>query len=245
VPEEQLHGGFVSEVVRVGDTVRRRPGRNSVFVHRVLELLERAGWDGAPRFLGLDEKCREILSFVDGRAAWRPHLRAQVGADASLAAAAELMRRFHDVTAGTMLAGDCEVVCHNDLSPKNTVYRDSGPGLRPVAFIDWDLAAPGSRIHDLAHMCWQFVGLGPQIEDAARAARQVRLVCDAYRLADRSAVVDTILWWQDRCWRGIQAGAEGGDPAMTRLHDAGAAESVRQQHHWVARHRAELQAELR
>jgi len=58
-------------------------------------------------------------------------------------------------------------------------------------------------------------------------------------------VIDTILWWQDRCWRGIQVGAAAGDPAMTRLHATGAAEPVRQQHHWVARHRAELQAALR
>lgn len=88
-------------------------------------------------------------------------------------------------------------------------------------------------------------GLGPQIEDTAQAGRQVRIICDAYRLADRAALVDTILWWQDRCWRGIQAGAAAGDPAMTRLHDSGATQEVRQQHGWVARHRTELQAALR
>ena len=245
VPEELLRGGFVTEVVRVGDTVRRRPGRNSVFAHRVLDLLEQAGWAGAPRFLGLDEQGREVLSFLDGYVAWQPRQLAEVGTDGSIAAAAELLRQFHDLTAGTAVAGGCEVVCHNDLSPRNTVYRDDGAGLRPVAFIDWDLAAPGSRIHDLAHMCWQYVGLGPQLEAAGQAARQVRLVCDAYRLANRNAVVDTILWWQDRCWRGIQAGAAAGDPAMTRLHGTGATESVRQQHRWVARHRAELGAVLR
>lgn len=49
---------------------------------------------------------------------------------------AGLVREFHDLTAGSTLAGDAEVVCHNDLSPKNTVYRDPGTGLRPVAFID-------------------------------------------------------------------------------------------------------------
>lgn len=35
-----------------------------------------------------------------------------------------------------------EVVCHNDLSPKNTVYRDTGGQLLPAAFIDWDIAGP-------------------------------------------------------------------------------------------------------
>jgi len=60
-------------------------------------------------------------------------------------------------------------VCHNDLAPNNTVYSrngagpgDGGAGLRPVAFIDWDLAGPGRRIHDVAHVCWQYLGLGPR-----------------------------------------------------------------------------------
>ena len=48
-----------------------------------------------------------------------------------LAEVARLVRQFHDLTAGTPLAGDQEVVCHNDLSPKNTVYRDDREGMRP------------------------------------------------------------------------------------------------------------------
>jgi hypothetical protein len=244
VPEELLRGGFVTQVVRIGDTVRRRPARNAEFVHRLLECLERAGWDGAPRFTGVDEQGREILSFLPGHVPLQPAEHMRVRSDDSLAAAAGLVRQFHDLTAGTSLAGSCEVVCHNDLSPRNTIYRDRAGVLQPVAFIDWDIAAPGKRIHDIAHVCWQYVGLGPQIEDAARACRQVRIICDAYGLADRAAVVDTILWWQDRCWRGIRAAAATGDPSMTRLHDSGVTQEVRQQHEWVARHRAELQAAL-
>jgi thiamine kinase-like enzyme len=38
-----------------------------------------------------------------------------------------------------------ETVCHNDLTTWNTVFR---AGL-PVAFIDWDTAAPGPRAFDL------------------------------------------------------------------------------------------------
>jgi aminoglycoside phosphotransferase (APT) family kinase protein len=245
VPEELLHGGFVTEVVRVGDTVRRRPGRNAEFVHRLLEWLERAGWDGAPRFTGVDEQRREVLSFLPGHVPLQPAEQRCVRSDDSLAAAAELVRQFHDLTAGTSLADGCEVVCHNDLSPGNTVYRERAGVLQPVAFIDWDIAGPGKRIHDVAHVCWQYAGLGPQIEDTARACCQVRIICDAYGLADRAAVVDTILWWQSRCWRGIQAGAAAGEPAMMRLHDSGATQEVRQQHAWVAMHRAELQAALR
>ncbi|TDD65042.1 trifolitoxin immunity protein [Actinomadura darangshiensis] len=238
--ESSLPGGFVNVSVRVGDTVRRQPVARSPFVHRLLGLLERAGWDGAPRFLGVDDQGREVLSFVDGHVAWEPVQPFGVDSDESLARVAELVREFHDLTAATDLAGDEEVVCHNDLSPKNTVYRNLGAGLRPVAFIDWDVATPGRRIHDVAHLCWQYVGLGPGIVDVGEAARRVRLVCDAYRLVDRGELVDVILWWQDRCWRGIAAAAAAGDPAMVRLREAEVVGEVQAAYAWVEQHHVEL-----
>lgn len=39
---------------------------------------------------------------------------------------ADFVRRLLGLTAGTALARESEVVCHNDLSPRNTVYRDHG-----------------------------------------------------------------------------------------------------------------------
>jgi Phosphotransferase enzyme family len=237
VSEHPLRGGTVSSVVRVGDTVRRPPSGR--FVHDLLGFFERSGWDGAPRFLGVDERGREILSFVGGHVAWPPG-PAGATEEASLVRVAELVREFHDLTAGTPLAGEQEVVCHNDLAPNNTVYVRGGAGLRPVAFIDWDLAAPGRRIHDVAHVCWQNLGLGPGA-DAGRAAHGIRLICDAYRLDGRGEIADVIMWWQDRCWRGIQAGAAAGDPAMVRLRAEGAVREVRAAFGWVAAHRSELE----
>src|ERR1700727_3956491 len=117
------------------------------------------------RVRGTDGQGREVLSFIDGHVAWEPAQPPSVTSDASLAGVARLVREFHDLTAGTALAGGAEVVCHNDLSPKNTVYRDDGAGLRPTTFIDWDIAGPGERIHDLAHVCWQYLALGPGVDD--------------------------------------------------------------------------------
>jgi Phosphotransferase enzyme family len=245
VGEQRLPGGFVTPVVRAGNTVRRRPPEDPEFTHALLGWFERRGWGGAPRFLGRDELGREVLSFVDGHAAWAPAQPPSVTADASLARAAGLVREFHDLTAGTPLAAGAEVVCHNDLSPKNTVYRDGDGELIPVAFIDWDIAAPGRRIHDIAHVCWQFLGLGPALglgSDVADAGRRMRVICDAYGLADRSELLETILWWQDRCWRGIEGRAAAGDPAMIRLRDCGAARSVRDAFDWVSGQRAEFAA---
>ncbi len=244
VTGQPLAGGYVTSVARVGDTVRRTPPPDAPFVHALLAFFERRGWAGAPRFLGTDEQGREVLSFVDGHVAWQPDQPQSVTSPASLARVAVLVRQFHDLTAGTTLAGGRQVVCHNDLSPRNTVYRDDGAGLRPVAFIDWDIAAPGARIHDIAHVCWQYLNLGPDVADAVLASGLMRLICDAYGLAARDELIDTIVWWQHRCWRGIEAKAAAGDPAVIRLVEADAIDSVRDAELWVSEHRAELASEL-
>lgn len=238
--EVALGGGAVSEVVRIGDTVRRTPSQRPGFVRELLGLFERAGWPGAPRFLGTDEQGREMFGYVEGRAAVTPAERTAARTDEALAQVARLVRAFHDLTHGTALAGDQDVVCHNDLAPKNTVYT----ARRPVAFIDWDLAAPGERIHDLAHVCWQYLDLGPGVTDLRDAARRIRLICDAYGLDGRGELLDTVRWWQDRCRRGIEAGALRGEPAMVRLRARGAVDEVRAAEEWVARHRRALGAFL-
>ncbi|HEY7225086.1 MAG TPA: phosphotransferase [Micromonosporaceae bacterium] len=240
-PEQVLPGGFVTTVVRVGDTVRRATPANADFVRDLLGHLQARGWSGAPRDLGLDERGRQILTFIEGHVAWAPAQPASIGSDQCLAAVARLVRQFHDLTAGTAITDGQEVVCHNDLSPKNTVYRDLGEGFRPVAFIDWDIAAPGPRMHDVAHVCWQYLGLGRQLCDATEAARLVRLIADEYGLADRDGLVEAILWWQDRCWRGIEAAAHAGEPAMVRLEALGVVSEVQADFQWTARHRAVLE----
>lgn len=243
--ESVLGGGAVNEVVRVGATVRRTPSQRSGFVRKLLAVFERAGWHGAPRFLGTDERGRETFGYIEGRAAVTPGERTAARTDASLVRMAQLVREFHDLTHGTPLAGDQDVVCHNDLAPKNTVYAVTGAEWRPLAFIDWDLAAPGERIHDVAHMCWQYLDLGPDVPDVREAARRLRLVCDAYGLDARDGLLDTVLWWQDRCWRGIEAGAARGEPALIGLRERGAVDEVRTAGEWVAGHRRELGAFLR
>jgi hypothetical protein len=227
-------------MVRIGDAVHRPPNVRSGFVRALLGLLEGEGWDRAPRFLGTDAQGREVLSFIDGHVAWEPVQPAEVSSDASLVRVASLVREFHDLTAGSALAGDEEVVCHNDLAPKNTVYRDTGGGLRPVALIDWDLAAPGRRIDDVAHVCWQYLRLGPDVPDTEEAARRIGVICDAYGLDGRADLVDAILGWQDRCRRGIEAGAAGGDPTLIRLRAGGAVREVRLAYEWVKAHRGRL-----
>src|SRR3954454_22310772 len=100
--EISLDGGYTNAglVVRVGDTVRRPS--SSPATHALLRHLEAVGFDGAPRLLGVDERGREVLSFVPGRAAmlrygpsaltppepWAP-------TDESLVSVPQLLRRSH------------------------------------------------------------------------------------------------------------------------------------------------------
>jgi Phosphotransferase enzyme family len=147
--ESVLIGGRTTQgVLRIGETVRRPPSTNAEFVRSLLRHLELFGFDGAPRYLGADESGREIFSYVPGT------VPAELGDhdDKTLEDVARLIRAFHDATAPLFETPSArkvsvEVACHNDLSPCNTVFRDG----RAVAFIDFDSAAPGSRLHDLSY----------------------------------------------------------------------------------------------
>lgn len=173
-------------IVRVGDTVRRPMGPNAPFVHDLLRYLNASGFDGAPRLLGVDERGREILTFVDGEV---PHDYDEYRpSEGRLVRAAAMLRRLHDVTAGSDLAGDAETVAHNELGPHNTVFV----GVEPVAFIDWDDAAPGTRLFDLANAVWSFAKVGEEGGPIAEQARLIRLMCDAYGWDEPRAIVDEI-----------------------------------------------------
>ena len=113
---------------------------NAPFVHELLRYLDEVAFDGAPRLLGIDARGREVLSFVEGKAqhdhdAYRP-------SGTRLTRVAALIRQFHDITAGSALARGAEIVAHNELGPHNKVFS----GDHPVAFIDRDDAAPGTRL---------------------------------------------------------------------------------------------------
>jgi hypothetical protein len=159
-------------VVRVGDTVRRPTGANSEYVHGLLLHLEHCGFDGAPRFLGVDRKGREILTFIDRFAP--PHNGFTLSEDA-VRAGATLVRDVHDLTQGTPFATGSEVAAHRNLSQPNFVFRD----MVPIAIIDWDSTRPGTRVDNLGDFLWAFVH--PALYgDGEPAARMLAAAVDAY-----------------------------------------------------------------
>ncbi|GAA3837940.1 phosphotransferase [Streptomyces phyllanthi] len=192
--EVPLAGGRITAgVVRVGDTVRRPVTASSPFVAELLGHLRRQGFTGAPRHLGYDDTGRDVLSYLPG---WVP-ARFQRWTDVQVAAAGALLRALHDATRGSRLTGRHPVVCHHDPGPNNTVFH----GETPVAFIDFDTAAPGDPIEDLGYMAWTWcVSSKREAPPATAQAAQVRVLADAYGLdaLGRSRLVDAMLDRQSR-----------------------------------------------
>ena len=180
-------GNATAGVVRVGQTVRRPAGPWTPAVHALLAHLRSAGFTGAPRPLGLDEQGRGVLEYVPGVVPW-PERFGLLDPDDRLGEVARLVRGFHDAVADFVPPPDArwqvlvpadgtEIIAHHDLAPWNLVV---GPRL---AFIDWDTAAPGTRLWDLAYAVHGFVPLSADPRwRRPDAGRRLRLFADAYGL---------------------------------------------------------------
>src|SRR5215203_534988 len=96
-PEEPLPG-TLSTLTKVGNTVRRSTGPWTPAVHALLRHLERAGFDGAPRVLGVDDRGREVLTYIPGEV---PRTASpEVATDRALSEVGLLLRRYHEAVSG-------------------------------------------------------------------------------------------------------------------------------------------------
>jgi hypothetical protein len=189
--EEVLSGGNMTAVVRVGDTVRRAAGPWTPTVHAFMRHLRASGFTAVPEPLGIDDRGREILSFLPGATASYP-LPEFAWSDATLAAVARFLRAFHDASLGFVPppAGrwqwaahePAEVVCHNDFAPYNLLFQDG----QLTGVIDLDLASPGPRAWDMAYTAYRFAPLtDPANPDAPfrgveDQSRRLAAFCAAY-----------------------------------------------------------------
>lgn len=177
--EIPLTGGRVTAgVMRVGDTIRRPITTDRSQVHDLLSFLEAQSFEATPRFLGVDEHNREILGFIPGE------VPVDLGhyTDTQLMAAATLLRRFHDATAGFELVhrSNAEVMCHNDWGPPNAVFRHD----LPRGIIDFDTIKPGMRLWDLGYSAFAWLDLGNPDYKAEEQIRRLFVFADGYGLED-------------------------------------------------------------
>ncbi|WP_414939712.1 phosphotransferase family protein [Amycolatopsis sp. cmx-11-51] len=234
-----LTGGRMTEGVTLRDNVVLRPASpSSAFVAALLDLFEKRGFQGAPRYLGSDDGM-DIFSYVPGDVP----ARFGVWSDEQVAAAGALLREMHEASRGSELAGRFPVVCHHDAGPNNVVFVDDVP----TAFIDFDTAAPGSPLEDFGYMAWTWCIASKRTTPVRRQAEQVRILADAYGLdvSERGVVVDCALERQARnarFWAEILA-SPGSAPASASVIAGRIAWSQRE-HAFTHEHREEFERVL-
>ena len=233
--EEVLHGGVANhgQVVRVGPHVLRPSNPHSRSVFAFLRAVRGAGFDGVPLPVGIDADGRERLEFMEGNAPTAPYPPWAL-TDRALASVAELIARFHRAAAAfdagrpgfswndeiaDSVGGP--IVCHNDICLENVVFED---GLA-VGLLDFDYAAPGRPVYDLA----QFARMCVPIDDDESAAllgwscpdrpARLRLVCDRYGLdgPGRRELLELLDDAMARSGEFVKRHADAGEPGFVLM----------------------------
>jgi hypothetical protein len=246
-----LRGGYTNDgnVMRLGDTVRRPWRLTSPATGALLTHLERAGFEGAPRFLGRDAEGRETLSYVDGEAAIEPH-KPWALTDEALVSVARLLRGFHDAVASFDPSPYAwphavperfreGVISHNDPNLDNVVFVSG----RAVALIDFDLASPGSAVWDVACAARLWAPLrDPADLPHNRPLERLRLFLDAYELpaADRGRVIDAMVEAHAWCYRIVRGALRNGHQPFERMWRAGGEAKAERTRAWLLAHETEM-----
>ncbi|AIQ59122.1 aminoglycoside phosphotransferase [Paenibacillus borealis] len=261
--EEILTGGNVNHIVRKADTVRRPAGDWSPNVHGLLQHLEKQGFGGAPRFLGMDPSGREILSYIPGEVPGNdyPELKAYMWSDGTLASLARLLRSYHDATEGYKSDSEGswqlsyastkahEVICHNDAALYNVVFQNAVP----VAFIDFDMAGPGPRMWDIAYSIYTSVPLASFAPDyssgstvayqsnvhAADRRQRIQLFFEAYGIPVPNDLHTWIIERLTVLCGTLKNGAASGNAAFIKMVEEGHLAHYEHEIRFIAGHYAE------
>ena len=228
--EEVLAGGNASgTVVRLGETVRKSWSEATPSVTRFVRALRAAGVD-VPELRGRDEQGRQVIEFVPGTPAIE---RMPLDAD-ELRRVGSMIREIHDASAPYAPEADAvwrtaipapaaELVCHNDLAPWNLITGDRW------VFIDWDAAAPSTRLWDTAYAAQAFT-LNDTEKPPEVAALELAAFVDGYgadpemrrhlpsAMAERASTMHDLL---------RTSGLTGHEPWASMFHDGHGA-------HWEA-----------
>ena len=259
--EQVLAGGIANagRVVRVGPHVLRPSTRHSGSIHAFLRAVRQAGFEGASSPVGIDEDGRERLVFIDGQVSIPPYPDWSQSATA-LASIARLLRGLHDAARGFDSQGltwsdrladpaGGTLVCHNDVCPENVVFND---GLA-VALLDFEFAAPGRPVYDVAQLARLCVPIDDELDQARLGWRpadrpaRLRLVADAYGLDQDgraellSAVDDAIARITAAARRSVEAGDAN---AVELWNRTGGSERYDRRRRWWTSHHDEFAAAL-
>jgi hypothetical protein len=254
VDERPLAGGIANagKVVRVGPHVLRPSSPYSASIHTFLRAVTDAGFEGTPTPVGIDEDGRERLVFIDGDVPLAPYPDWSQS-DTALASIATLLRGLHDAARGfdpqgltwnEALADPAggTLVCHNDVEPSNVVFRD---GIA-VALLDFEFAAPGRPVYDLAQLARTCVPIDDDVDQARLGWRsadrpaRLRRAADAYGL-DRDGRAELLAAMDDAIARieaAVRRSVDAGDPNFIAMvnRTGGIAKYDRRRRWWTNHH---------
>lgn len=265
---EVLAGGTANAgaVLRRGDAVERPAPPHARLLHAHLRALRERGFADVPVPLEVSGR-RERLSYVPGEVAVAPY-PAWAWSDAALHSVGALLRRMHDTAAAlpadrsagwpTELAdpepesgpdgeaghdgeaGPGPVVCHNDVCLENVVFR----GGRAAALIDFDLAAPGRPVWDVAMTARYWVPMRGR--DGLDPAHRLRVLADGYGLGrtGRAALPGVIERATAACRAFVERRVAQGDAAYTAAYEESGRAVWDRHQSWLAAHRRTLTTAL-
>jgi len=239
---------------------------NSPLVHALLTHLESVGFAGAPRFLGIDNTGREVLTYIDGEVAGRPR-PAWIADEDRLASVGRLVRACDDAAASFVPPPGAspdpglpappgipplppyppELIGHVDVTPENVVFRDGVA----VALIDFDLAKWATRADEMYNTMMWWAPLGDPVDSDpllrdVDVPRRIRLLADAYGLSetDRGRVVDVGIMRSRRSWHVMKQRAELLGGGWQRMWDEGAGDQINRRLAWLEHNADTLRAAL-
>ncbi|MFD5725738.1 phosphotransferase [Streptomyces sp. NPDC058368] len=260
--EEPLLGGMANAgaVFRRGELVERPAPRHARELHAHLRVLKEHGFDAAPTPVDLTADGRERLTFIPGDVALPPFPDWAMTPSA-LASVGRLLRRLHEagaaVPADTRAAWPTDLadpeggtlVCHNDMCPDNVVFRDG----RAAALIDFDLAAPGRALWDVAMTARYWA---PMLDPESAAAlypagldpvARLPILADGYGLpaGERAGLPGVIEQATEVCRAFVARRVADGDPVYVRaLAERGGWERWDRVQTWLVDHRRTFTAAL-
>ena len=185
--------------------MRRPRGEHSASLSALLDHLDSVGFR-APVPLGTDADGRGVYRWIEGEVAVPPYPAWSLE-DRTLAGVGKLLRRYHDAVRRFRPATDARwsdeladpaggpIICHNDVCPENVVFRAHDA----VALLDFDFAAPGRPVWDLAATARLWIPLWPPSPTGPPSRpdrfRRLRVLAEAYGLSpdDNEQLVDAIV----------------------------------------------------
>ncbi|MEO6158091.1 MAG: phosphotransferase [Ilumatobacteraceae bacterium] len=261
--EEVLRGGVANAgaVVRVGSHVLRPSNPHTGSIHELLRYVRDTGFGGASEPIGVDPDGRERLVYIPGDVPIPPY-PAWVQSDESLASIARLLRRYHDAAAGFVPTATDSwsnemadpggtgalILCHNDVCLENVVFHE---GIA-AGLLDFDFAAPGRPLYDIAQMARMCVPIDDD-ESAARVGwrpadrpSRLRLVADAYGLPPgRGELFDILVATVERGGEFVKRRVDQGDANFIEMWEAmGGSARFDRRRAWFASHAEVLRAAL-